>query len=247
MTETYLTYRRFTDMADLQPLMDFLRQQGLDCRAEDQSVGSLDPVYAGTLATKDYRLKLKPPDFERADALLMEYHDRDIDHLPPDYYLFTFSDNELLDIIAQRDEWGLLDFLLARKLLAERGIALSDEEVAKRWQQRLHQLAQPEKEAGFWLAVGYGAAFSGFLLNLWQILRRTIEPDVLVVPDWLGGVIGFFVGYWLSLRKTLPNGQRVFVFDERSRRHGKAIRWLSVIILAAWNAAKLYILYIAKA
>ncbi len=75
---------------------------------------------------------------------------------------------------------------------------------------RLQELAQPEEKqtANLWL---------GYLFAL------------------LGGVVGLFMGWHLATaKKTLPNGERVYVYRERDRQHGKWILGLSIVILLVW-------------
>jgi hypothetical protein len=55
----------------------------------------------------------------------------------------------LLDIVAKPDEWGHFDYVLARKLLAERGLPIPDETIRQMKQQRLRQLAQHTRVDGF--------------------------------------------------------------------------------------------------
>ncbi|WP_431243320.1 hypothetical protein ACQ9BO_01130 [Flavobacterium sp. P21] len=47
----------------------------------------------------------------------------------------------------------------------------------------------------------------------------------------LGGGIGMVIGYslWTS-KKTLPNGERVYSYNEADRKHGKTIFILGTII-----------------
>ena len=64
----------------------------------------------------------------------------------PGYYLLSFTDKELLEILSKPDEWGHFDYVLARALLAERGLEIPDETIGQMKQQRLLQLAREESE-----------------------------------------------------------------------------------------------------
>ena len=64
-------------------------------------------------------------DFPRAHLALKAYYQAQLSTMDPDYYLFSFTDTELLEIVTHPDEWGHLDYALAKKLLADRGKPLS--------------------------------------------------------------------------------------------------------------------------
>ena len=43
----------------------------------------------------------------------------------------------------------------------------------------------------------------------------------------LGGIVGVFIGHHLNTtKKTLPNGQRVYIYNADDRAHGKWIFFL---------------------
>ena len=243
MKETYLTYQRFDDAQSAAALGDFLQAHQVDFEIEDASAGGLNDAILGMLATKDYRLKLKQADFRKADELLQAYYSDAINHLPSDYYLYQFSDLELKEIIAKRDEWGVLDFVLAKQLLQQRGIAITEESIAVLAQQRIDQLAKPERSGSTWVRIGYALLVLMSIIGLAQ-LKGLISAwggvlDAIIVL----GILGVFTGYSLTMKKTLPNGERVFAYDAPTQRHGKKILILSIILLLAWSICKFYIVF----
>ncbi len=125
--------------------------------------------------------------------------------LPEDYYLFSFSNNELIEVIQKKDEWNEIDYLLAIKLLKNRGVEITSEDIEKTQKDRLSQLKKPEKSARSWIIAGYIIAM-------------------------LGGLLGFIIGYvLLTQKKTLPNGERVYEYIESDRKHGKNILYVGII------------------
>jgi hypothetical protein len=72
----------------------------------------------------------------------------------------------------------------------------------------------------------YSAIISkpGNKISIWVIIGY--------IFSLFGGLIGIFIGSTiLSAKKNLPGGQVIYSFNERSRRHGKIIVYLSSIIL----------------
>ncbi len=245
MTEMYLTYQRFNDAQSIEALAAFLQAHQIDFRMEEASAGGLNDAILGILAPKDFRLKLKQADFKKVDVLLQAYYRDALDNLPADYYLYQFTDMELKEIIAKRDEWGVLDFVLAQQLLQQRGVSLDEGSVAAMEQQRLADLAKPESTGGSWVIVGYASVFLGSLISFAQLKGLLSLHDNMVHADLLGGIIGVFTGYSLTMKKTLPNGERVDAYDAATRQHGKYILRLSIAMLLLWNICKFYLWYMA--
>jgi len=61
-------------------------------------------------------------------------------------------------------------------------------------------------------------------INMWVIIGY--------VASLFGGLVGMFIGSVLvSAKKALPGGDIVYIFNERTRRHGKIILYLSSVVL----------------
>jgi hypothetical protein len=135
-----------------------------------------------------------------------------LDEVDKDYYLFSFSDAELAEIISRPDEWGHLDYQLAQKILKERGKGIDDSEIELLKFRRFNELAEPESTNDIWIVLGYVASLTGGIFGI------------------LGGFIGILAGWSLAYwKKTLPDGQKVYVYNDQARRHGKVMIILSVV------------------
>ncbi len=133
-----------------------------------------------------------------------------MDGVDKDYYLFEFTDEELMEIVSKPDEWGHFDYQLAQKFLRESGKEIKPEVAALLKAQRLNELAKSETVHKYWIYLGYVSAL-------------------------LGGLIGIFIGWTLAYyKKTLPDGQRVFAYREDVRNHGARILLIASISLVAW-------------
>ncbi len=123
MIRDYQTFRTFTDRETAESFADVLQQHGIQFLIEEDRL-TFDPSYAHNPLNKDYRIKISPGDFTKAYAAYETYFASLVDKVEPDYYLHSFSDEELVEIVMKPDEWGTFDYLLAQKLLAERGISI---------------------------------------------------------------------------------------------------------------------------
>ena len=168
-----------------------------------------DPSYAFNNVDPDVNLMLRAEDFSRANEVLKAYYAKQAESVDPNYYLFHFTDKELLDIIRRQDEWGAFDVALAKQILQDRGIPITAEADAISTRQRIVELTQPE-DAPLWMFIaGYILAF-------------------------IGGFGGFVMGRLLSATKVLPNGQRVPVYTKSDYTHGRVIMVIGGLLFVSY-------------
>jgi len=204
MTTDFVTFQRFNDRTAALALAETFRENGIECGLEDVSE-NFDVSFANNEINKDFRIKLKPVDFERADTLLLQLAEKDLADIDPGYYIFDFSNEELEEIIEKQDEWSSLDFLLAKKILKERGVEVNVSQMQAFKEKRLEALAKPEESPKVLIVAGYILAF-------------------------LGGLIAIIIGAYLRTHKrTLPNGERVFGYAASDRAHGERILIIGVL------------------
>ncbi len=207
--DNYLTFQRFSDKDAASELIEILKQHDIDFVLEDSSA-SFDPTFADSEA-KEYKVKLKKENFEKADKLLLQLASQQIDKVEKDYYLFEFTDEELIEIITKPDEWSKFDYLLAQKLLKDRGKEIKPEVAETIKRQRLQELGKPEEGQRSWILLGYISAL-------------------------LGGLLGIFIGHHLRYhKKTLPNGDRVFAYTVADRDHGFNIFLIGIVFFIIWT------------
>jgi hypothetical protein len=205
MMDVFQTFHSFNDMDLANELAEKLKQRNIEFIIE-KSKPLLDSSFVNTSLEQNIHIKLQPNDFEKAHVALEDYYKAQLNNIDSDYYLFSFSNDELKEIIAKSDEWGYLDYQLARKLLKERGEEINDEAANKLRQDRIKSLSEPEKAGKLLLFFGY-----------------------CFIP--FGIIIGFFIGRHLFYNKRLlPNGKTIFNYREPDRKHGYRIMIIAGIL-----------------
>jgi hypothetical protein len=131
----------------------------------------LDSNFSGEFQ-KEYAIKIQHTDFEKAQMYLEQIAEAQIANVPDGYYLLDFTDEELYELVLKKDEWSEYDYLLAKKLLNERGKPVDEALAQKLNAKRAEQLAQPE-QAG---AMG-GGVFASYAI---YTAKKTL-PDGRVV------------------------------------------------------------------
>lgn len=205
MKDEYLTFRRFSNAEDAEDLAALLKQQNISYQVEDASTAFDGSAFGHAPLEKQMNIKIKSSEFEIAEKLLLDRADVDLGSVPEDYYLFSFSNEELIEILMKPDEWGDIDHQLSKKILKDRGKPVDEEFIQTLKKKRNEELSKPERKQKAWVRAGYIFAL-------------------------LGGLIGVFIGWHLyTFKKTLPNGQRVYGYIESDRKHGKTIMVIGVI------------------
>lgn len=193
-----LVFKSFYTQDEAFSLLEFLREKGINGSVvKHRQVG--EKVYVGIDYDRPFHLKIKGSDFNKANVILDTHILQNLSEIESDYYLYSFSDEKLLEIIAKPDEWNNQDIVLAKKILNDRGLPVSPEHVEANKLKRINQLEKPDSEGHMFIIPGY-------LLALFF------------------GLLGVFFGLLLmNSTKTLPDGRKVSIYDKRTRSHGRNI------------------------
>ena len=213
-TDNYFTFQKFPDKESARELTDILEQHNIEYILEENSL-NFDPTFSNSELTKEFCVKLKKENFEAADHLQLQISIEQLDKVDKDHYLFGFTDEELIEIVTRPDEWSKLDYLLAQKILKERGKEINPEVASTIKKQRLQDLGKPDEGQKSWIIMGYVLALCG-------------------------GLIGIFIGHHLRYhKKTLPNGDRVYGYSKEDRGHGYNIFILGIVCMVLWTAIRI--------
>jgi hypothetical protein len=201
----FVTYKKFSDQERVVAITQLLQENGIKVEiTEDRS--SLDSLYGDKHFNRQFYVRIEKDNFAKADAILATTSEKELATIDRDHYLYSFTDQELFDILSKPDEWNELDYQLSKKLLNERGKDISEHTIELLKKQRVSELAKPEEGQRNWI-------YAGYLFSL------------------LGGLLGIFIGWHLStFRKTLPDGQRIFGYSRGDRAHGTRILIIGVVM-----------------
>lgn len=205
---TYRTYRSFDSRVEAAAMQALLSKNGIPSSLEENKT-VFDTAIVGVPNTQSFIVKIPQDNFLTANAVLEQAVNLDELEVEDDYYLLSFSDQELLDLVKKKDEWGEFDYALARKLLAERGIPLTDVDVKRMEKERVQTLLKAD-------AVRVEYIIAGYLVAVFSTL------------------IAVAVGlYLVTAYRRLPDGRTAHKYNDRARLHGKCIMALSVLVVIA--------------
>ncbi|GAA3972239.1 hypothetical protein [Mucilaginibacter dorajii] len=205
MEPELILFKRFDDIALANALTDVLDANGITYTMEENAQ-SFDPGFRSNELTRQYSVKIDAGDFERVTKLLNENELENVNNADKEHYLYSFTDAELIEVLAKADEWSPFDYQLARKILTERGVTINEKMLADLKKERLEELKTPEPPQNGWIIVGYIFAI-------------------------MGGALGIFIGWYLvTFKKTLPDGERVYAYNENDRQQGKWILYIAIAV-----------------
>jgi hypothetical protein len=128
-----------------------------------------------------------------------------------DHYFYTYTSEELYEVIQRKDEWNDFDIEMAFKLLKRRGQDVSEKRLAELNEIRNKELAEPDSLWKYYLITGYLCAL-------------------------MGGFLGIIIGFSLyNSKKEIPNGTKVFRFSPENRKHGLSIIILAIVSFIIWG------------
>jgi hypothetical protein len=228
MPEEFLPFHSFYDTSPLRSFTEKLKEVGIDFKLEATPL-LLDQVIIGTSSDETITVKLKSKDFNKAHQYLAEYFKVQSGEVDKSYYLFGFSNAELLEVVSKPDEWGYFDYQLAQQILKERNYSLDQIALENLKLKRHDELAKPQKASVSSFIIGYFFILIGSLSLLSpQAFQNAGSFSYLIVI--ISGLIGNTI---YRGKKTLPDGQSIFSYSEKDRFNGKILLYISITILIA--------------
>jgi hypothetical protein len=209
-------YREFHTLEYAREYTSMLDRNHILYRLENSSDLLIDKAIVGQKLMPEAVLKILPRDFPRVNRLIEQMIESQ--PVPPGHYLLDFTDLELFDILEQSDEWTVEDLALARKVLRERGLPVSSEQIRRMKEERYRELRSGKKGQIHWLLIYLACIIAGLLL---------------FSPLFLLAGLGMGYYYWQD-RSTDPEGRRFYTFEPVTRQWGRYIFIGGIVISVAY-------------
>ena len=221
--ENLLNFQQFTEKDQAIRTAATLEKKGIYVDVEE-NLGALDSNFIGQQFQSPYILKVRGSDFTRARSILMESTVINLEEVDEDYMLLQFSDDELIDVMSNIEDWGVYNYKLAEVLLRQRDVAIPFEQIEAAEQSRLEEKAKPSSFSIVWILLGYIVTFWGS--GLYGYLQ-TSSFNFVVVPSFFALIIGWLLTF---SKRTLPDGSRRFYFNRFARVNGGIIFVSSIVL-----------------
>lgn len=225
MDKNFETFKQFQDEAIALDIGQALTQAGIPCRIVSIPK-MLDAQIIGTDSVPEYSLKVILDDFEAANEVLNNYFEKKIKDADKDYFIYSFTNEELKDVIRKPDEWGEYNYQLAKKILREKGVALTDETLKLFKEERRKELSNPETP-GFFL---YAGSVTIIMSSLLFLLSNAGGYQNLLRP--LLAIFGYLIGRHIkNHKKVLPDGQVIKTYPQSDQRIGGIIEVICITLV----------------
>jgi hypothetical protein len=202
----FTKYLRTTNKNEIDDLIKLLKINNIEYELENYP-SNFNSTFNVDINNIEFLLKINDKEFDKVEKIELDFYENLISNIDNDYYLFDFTETELKDILKKSDEWSKLDFILAKKILDQKGINIELSEIEEYKKQRIETLSEPEKNQAFWIVMGY-------------------------IFSFMGGLLGIIIGsHLLTHKRTLPNGDKIFDYKENDRKHGGRILIIGIIVI----------------
>jgi len=162
-----------------------------------------------------FSIYIHEDDFKKANLILEKQAEEIISNIDKDYYLFSFTNDELYDILFKKDAWSQIDFQLSKQILIERGETISQEILDQLERSRINEIVSEKQIASSMLI------YAGFVAAI------------------LGGIIGIMISLTLTSKKVLPNGKKTYNYCDRNVKEGKMMMNVAILFIVLY-----FILYL---
>lgn len=220
---TLITVIRLTYSSELIPYQQALDEAGIKYFIADNIYTSIAPFESNALG--GIKVKVRKEDYEEAFEVVSEVKTKkdkpnnvlfEVDYID-DHYLNNYSIVELEKIVFEYDKWSEDDVSYAYSLLKKKGYSITIQEIEAERNKRISQLSESKKGNTWWLVFGYTISVLAGFLNVFFVL--------------VGPLIGW--NYYV-LKKTLPNGEKVYVYNELTRKRGKILMVIGGFLAVIW-------------
>ena len=209
MESEFEAFERFPATENAAALVALLEQHQVEFRLEDNRRG-FDATFAHHPPVTDVVVKVRPGDFAKVHQLLEENARYQTSDSHESHYFNQFNTEELLDVLHKPEEWSKNDVALARKMLEEQGVNISEDEERRLKEAHRKEIIRPVAGNRVWIV-------TGFLLAI------------------LGGWIAIALGWnYYANTKTDLTGHKHPTYNAATRRTGLLMMLVGVLCLATW-------------
>lgn len=199
------TIRIFFEVADADALAATLLAHGIPCVVK-RGLGAASDMLTSNFHDKNIRVNVRAEDVPRAQELLEKLAEEM--EPDPESHLREMSDDELWEVVTRPDEWDEASVVQAKLILQSRGVELNTFKVKEARKERVREKAKPETITSTRVLLGYAFSF-------------------------LSPIVGLFIGLALMLhKKTLPDGKRVYGYNQKTRNDGLGMVIISLVMMA---------------
>lgn len=235
--EEYIEYQRFSTLDDATLLIALLDVNHILFKIDDSAMRfdmaatSINPLESGIV------ILVREVDKDKVDKL----NQRNAEALMNDHYMYSLSDNDIIDAVVNPDDWTKEEHILAKEILKQRNLKPTADVIKSSRKEKIEtekneELKQKRLILGgcsWFLWIGILSALNLIALiihqNIQFIAGLGINYIILGAMDGIWRATGInliIVGYFLAF---LVSGLFIFIW-KKSKQENKAIYLTGLII-----------------
>jgi hypothetical protein len=235
MSETkFKLLQQSNSKEEILELNELLNKNSVKTKLINSSLANSGMEALGVSTISTFAIHIQQKDFQRANEILEKAADKQVNHIGKDHYLYDFTDEELYDILQNRNEWNHIDYSLSKKILKERGKEIKTEDLETINEGEEERLKSKDVIPKHVVLIGYACAAGIPLLGILILpyLHKVAKNNLFKILMTFWAIAGTPIcGMWLShylTNKTISyNGEEIYFFDKKIVETGRVINILS--------------------
>ncbi len=170
--ENFIEYQRFPTIESAVELIDLLEENDISYRIND-SLGSFD-IAASNMSPFDKQVVvfIDEDNFEKVNHLFINDNSPKEENADDDHYLYSFSDKDIIEVIANPEDWAELEVTLAKQIVKQRDLKITAEAIKSARKEKIEEQLKVEVET----KAQVSGSYSWFLwIGILSIINSIVE------------------------------------------------------------------------
>ena len=139
MEDQIITLKTYESTVDAMVDQELLRANDIDCFINNDQLVELYPMFKAI--DEGLKIVVFEKDFERALKILAEIKEdsnirnkpvaQNAEEIAENHYLFSFSDTDIIDVVANPTDWTKEEQSIANQIIKHRGLIITPEDIQK--------------------------------------------------------------------------------------------------------------------
>lgn len=199
-----IEYQRFPDYDTASELIDILEANEIPYQVDDSALrfdiaaNSFNPI------DKQVIIQIREDDFERANLLYTTESNQTEKNPTEDHYLYSFSDNDIIDVIANPDEWTDFEVKLAKEISKQRGLKPTAEIIKTIRKDKINEQIKVSTESKRKISMGYSWFLWIAILSIVNTIDFTFHKRLFFIfglgmTQLVDGVVNVLQGKFIAI------------------------------------------------
>ena len=204
-------YRHIELETELEEITILLSANNIDFEISTNEV-IIDKVIVGSKLLPKYTLKIFSKDFLRANQLIREHKENKEIHIEDYAHLKALTNEELIEIILNPEEWSIESEIVSRKILNSRGISVPEDRILTTKKEKKEKFIEGKAVSTKTQFLYFISILVGFYLGIIFIIA------------------GIGMGYYYAYGTITDNeGDKYYVYNDNARKNGKLILYGGIV------------------